>query len=173
MAFIETNTITAALVTAVAAITHDFGDGNGAVPLFELVVKYDAPDLLDAAADTLKYKDRVCLVVPGTEDYEDKGDGESNIAVLERISDFSLVITDNDFADGQESYFGTGGVVAMKDLVVNALKGNGLGIPGVSMLIERGGPLDQREEGGNRKRKGWIARFYTSAGFENLMRRNF
>ena len=173
MSFLNTNTVADALVTTLKALTFTKVVG-GTANLFEDVIKYDATDILDALRDTLKYSDRVGLVVPGRDRYVESGPSSSRFITKEKVQLFFIVFADQDVADGQEAFFGDGadrkGVVGMKDLTVAGIAGADLGLDQVAMQPLGGQPFEQWNESGNRKRKGWISRWETPAGVMQINR---
>jgi len=95
--------------------------------IFDAINFYDIPRLEQALKDLLQYKNRICLIVPGIERFENETKG--SILETKKYQDFLLIISDRDYTPGKGSHFGDDthpGVLLMKDTVLDELLGKSL-----------------------------------------------
>ncbi len=151
MPFIDTLTILAKLKTRLAALELTAG-----TPLFDKVEYYSSTDLLRALAELRVFKNRVCFIVPGDDDFLNEVSGRSMSTVVERH--VFLLLADRDYGRRQSAATGddnTTGVVAMKDRVANELTGKNLDSRQVLVRPVNGTPLliqgPKREEAAGRE----------------------
>lgn len=151
MPFIDTLTILAKLKTRLAALELEAG-----TPLFDKVEYYSSTDLLKALQELRVFKNRVCFIVPGDDDFVNEVSGRSLNTVVERH--VFLLLADRDYGRRQAAATGdenTPGVVAMKDRVVSELTGRNLDSRHVLVKPVNGTPLliqgPKREEATGRE----------------------
>lgn len=151
MPFIDTLTILAKLKTRLVALESEPG-----TPLFDKVEYYSSTDLLRALAELRVFKNRVCFIVPGDDDFLNEVSGRSLNTVVERH--VFLLLADRDYGRRQSAATGddsTTGVVAMKDRVANELTGKNLDTRQVLVRPVNGTPLliqgPKREEAAGRE----------------------
>jgi hypothetical protein len=151
MPFTDTLTILEKLKTRLAALELEPG-----TPLFDKVEYYSSTDLLRALAELRVFKNRVCFIVPGDDDFFNEVSGRSLNTVVERH--VFLLLADRDYGRRQSAATGdenTPGVVAMKDRVVSELTGRNLDLRQVLVKPVNGTPLliqgPKREEAAGRE----------------------
>ncbi|HEY1170234.1 MAG TPA: hypothetical protein VGH19_02585 [Verrucomicrobiae bacterium] len=151
MSFIDTLAVLAKLKTRLAALELEAG-----TPLFDKVEYYSSTDLLKALQELRLFKNRVCLIVPGDDDFVNDVSGRSLNTVLERH--VFLLLADRDYGRRQSAATGdenTPGVIAMKDRVVSELTGKNLDSRQVLVKPVNGTPLliqgPKREEAAGRE----------------------
>jgi hypothetical protein len=167
--FIKTNDILTALKAAMLALQlpASYAAVADYPKAFTTVAVYRNENLLKALEDLFTYDDRVCLLVPGGDNYDNVTQGTNVYSA--RASDIVLLIADRDYSKEQAELIGgtdAPGVIALKDLVVVALTGSNLNISGVTLLPTSGDPLrltdKEREEAPGRDC--WAQTFNTTAG---------
>ncbi|MDR2673906.1 MAG: hypothetical protein LBC18_03315 [Opitutaceae bacterium] len=141
-------------------------------PLFELVRCYDSTQIEHAFADLLvENQRRVCLVLPGRCAYEHAREGlKLRVA---KAPQFQLLICDTDRENGSAALLGGPeniGVVALADLVADALAGKNLGLPFVALAPVEGDDLQvyDTSKPGDPGRKGWLLTLETFAGAAHI-----
>ncbi|MCD6050545.1 MAG: hypothetical protein K0Q55_1948 [Verrucomicrobia bacterium] len=151
MPFIDTLTVLAKLKTRLVALEIEPG-----TPLFDKVEYYSSTDLLKALQELRVFKNRVCLIVPGDDDFFNEVSGRSLTTVVERH--VFLLLADRDYGRRQAAATGdenTPGVIAMKDHVVADLTGKNLDSRMVLVKPVNGTPLliqgPKREEAAGRE----------------------
>jgi hypothetical protein len=140
--------------------------------VFDFVDFYNEKDVDGGLTKLIKpTAKRVCLIVPGGDDYEQDNDTPFNVIFLKRTTDFSLLIADNSYKPGAvEAIFGgekTTGAINIKDIVVRELTGKQLGFPEVSLQPMSGSLLEIGGKEGSRPC--WIQSFTTPAGTEEFI----
>lgn len=126
MSFVETTTVLKELSEALKALSFSEGDFAGE-KVFNSVDSYDVPRIEQALTDLLNFDDRVCLIIPISEDYQSRQKNSSFFTVRE--GRFLLLISDRDYTPGKPSFYGSEthpGVLQMKEAVINALHGESL-----------------------------------------------
>lgn len=122
--FIPTLTLMGQVKTLLTALQLSPG-----VALFDKVEVYSTPDLVKARRELLLFDNRLCLIIPSGNDYENKFAGKEVQTEVKR--EFVLLLTDRDFSKRKNAALGSGsdtpGVVKMNDLVEAALLGQNLG----------------------------------------------
>ncbi len=151
MPFTDTLTVLAKLKTRLAALELTAG-----TPLFDKVEYYSSTDLLKALQELRVFKNRVCLIVPGDDDFMNEVSGRTLNTVVERH--VFLLLADRDYGRRQAAATGdenTQGVIAMKDKVVSDLTGKNLDSRQVLVKPVNGTPLliqgPKREEAAGRE----------------------
>ncbi len=172
MAFVDTRTLLKNLADVLAAIKD--GDQDGGTPLFQVVGFYDAPRLNQALRDLFKYKKKAALVVPAN--FRHSNDRKEQKILTRRFLELDIIISDKDYSPGQPAYFGmkevggqwqlqaSPGVIGMVDIVIAALTGHWLNIPGVALEPAGGAPLRVVDQESKAGREAWIQTFITRAG---------
>lgn len=179
MEFTDTRTLLKALADAAAGL--QWTPDETPVNVFEVVAFYDAPRLAEALTDLLEFKKTVCLIIPVADRHENTRTG--NILRVKRDMEIDIIISDRDrYAKGKPAYFGMKevggswdlitdrlGVIGMKDLLVDFLTGNKLGLTGGVLLEPLSGvPLRVAASEDDAGRDAWIQTFTTSAGEKRL-----
>lgn len=170
MSFIKTNDIMVALSAALTALQlpSSYSAIADYPQVFTRVAAYRNENLIQALEDLYAFgDDRVCLIVPSGDHYDNSTSGTNNYVA--RTTEFVLLIADRDFSKEQAELTGnaeTPGVIALKDLVVAALTGSNLNLPGIALLPTSGDPLrltdKEREDAPGRDC--WAQTFNTTAG---------
>lgn len=122
MAFIDTITILGKLKTRLAALELVPG-----TPLFDKVEYYSSTDLLKALEELRLFKNRICLIVPGDDDFGNEVSGRTMTTEVARH--IHILMADRDYGRRQSAATGdanTPGVVKIKDQVVDDLVGKNL-----------------------------------------------
>lgn len=127
MPFVPALTILGKLRELLLAMPHpDQAMADAGEKLFERVEFHENKKLKEALADLTILKQRVAILVPGGDDYENKREGRAIRST--RSSTFDLLIADRAWTKGgHEAVFGGAknvGVLTMQELVVNALCDN-------------------------------------------------
>lgn len=121
----STKSVLETLKSKVAAVQWTPSGGGAAVALFGKVEIYDLTDLAVAINDLLAFKDRICLVVLDSEDYENIKQGQELHCLQTRR--VVLLMADRHWTKAQTALLGDGtktpGVLEMKDLVLPAVIG--------------------------------------------------
>ena len=136
--FVPTLTILAALQTQISALKL----ADGTTPAFAKVVYYDKPDLLRALQELRVFDNRLCLIVPDGDRYENTTDGRVINGIVHRS--IILLLADRQPAVRQAASTGdaqTPGVIALNEIVVGALYGSDLGLASVRVLPEHATPV--------------------------------
>jgi len=132
MGYVSTYSLLTALKTEL--ISAEWSAGG---LLFDVVEHYSEPDLLAAYEQLFIFKRRVCLILPGADQFQSDTQGRVLTFGLDR--EFSLLIADRDHAKPQKAHLGddeTSGVCAIKDRLVDLLTGKHLGLyPDVVRLL--------------------------------------
>lgn len=167
MSFISTSTVFNAIKTVLEAMTFPTGSVLEGEAVFERVDVYDIPRLETALQDLLNFKDRICLIVPRSETFNSETTG--SMLVVRKRQQFLLILSDKDYAPGKGSYFGSAtqpGVLAMKDLVIEALLGASLDIAHVVLSPIDGESLRvaESEQRLQQSREGYRLTFDTPMG---------
>lgn len=120
---LDTLRLCAGLKAALEAIAHPTAAGE---KLFEAVLYHEDTNLAEALQELIVLKQRVCMVVPQGDRYEQRKEGRSLVST--RLTSVDLVIADRAYTKGgQDAAFGGPkniGVLKMKELVVAALAEN-------------------------------------------------
>lgn len=151
MPFIATLDLLAAVKTALEAIPHpDAVLAAAGEKLFERVDFHENKKLREVLRDQLILKQRVAIIVPEGESYENTLQARNATSV--RTLQFALLIADRAWTrGGHDAVFGGAtnlGVLAMKDLVVAALADNaqlGLGV-GVLLQPQQGNEIELADD---------------------------
>jgi hypothetical protein len=150
MPFITTLSLLAALKTALEALPHpDPVKALAGEKLFERVEFHENKNLREALNDMIIVKQRVCVIVPAGDAYENLREGRSTRSI--RTSSLDLLIADRAWTKGgHEAVFGGDnniGVLRMKDLVVDALVANcQLGLAYVVLTPTAGAQIEVVDE---------------------------
>lgn len=138
-------------------------------PAFTEVHVYTRQGLLQAMRDLLIKDERVCIIVPTGNTYENKREGR--IATSRRTSEITLLITDKVYGGSFDAEALTGnddtpGIAVLQDLVVTTLQGQSLNLPGGVCLEPGGGePITLGDpKKGDKNRECWAQPFSTPAG---------
>lgn len=143
MSFIAALTILEALKTRLESL-----ESATDVALFEKVRYYHSPDLEGALIDLRLYASRVCLIVPGGDNYRNNQQGRHLQTIITR--EVRLVIADRDFGNEQHAQTGdanTLGVIAMNEIVVNSIHGDNLELVGTRIKCRDSIPYQFKEVG--------------------------
>ncbi|MES2692786.1 MAG: hypothetical protein V4773_04880 [Verrucomicrobiota bacterium] len=143
MTFIPTLSILSALKTELESIA--LPGGAPGEKLFERVDFHENKKLREALADLIIVKQRVCIVVPGGDSYENFREGRTTRSVLTQT--FDLLIADRAWAKGgHEAVFGGArnlGVIRMKDTVRDHFVTRPqLGLPHVVLIPQEGAHIE-------------------------------
>lgn len=119
------------------------------VLLFERVEIYENADLVKAIADLKISKNRICVIVPSADEYENGFAGEEVRTEAKR--EFIFMLADRVAGNTQAGLVGNDtkpGVAKMKGLVEEALTGNNLGCMPVRIRLHAlsGGPVTLASE---------------------------
>jgi hypothetical protein len=150
MPFITTLSLLSALKAALEALPHpDAAKALAGEKLFERVEFHENKNLREALNDMVIVKQRVCVIVPAGEGYENLKEGRSIRSI--RTSSLDILIADRAWTKGgHEAVFGGEnniGVLSMKDQVVNALVANNqLGLAYVSLVPTGGAQIEVVDE---------------------------
>lgn len=165
MSLVKTIDVLNAVKAYIAALQLE--DESG--PLFDHVQLYDTTELDEAFADLLVRKDRVCLIVPFGDSYNNVV--KTNTLRCEGEYTIAFLLADKDTRNGQKAVFGNGdnlGTIGLKDRLVEELTGNNFNIKRVALLPIEGDTLEISEDKPKGKqshtRKGWIHIFKTPSG---------
>lgn len=137
---------------------------------FQIVRPCAHENLAGALRELVVYEDRVCLIVPTATRHANARAGR--VLTSRRTAEFLLLIADRAYADadGSEAAFGgpdAPGAAALAELVIAALTGRSLGLPGVALEPGAGEPFrvgpgkDRALPAG---RECWAQAFSTAAG---------
>jgi hypothetical protein len=121
--FISTLDLLTKLKTFLAALELSPG-----VKLFERTEIYENADLVKAIQDLKISRDRICIIIPSSNEYATNFAGEQVQSEAKR--QFILLMADRVAGSSQGGLLGTAtkpGVVKMSDMVEDALTGNNLG----------------------------------------------
>ncbi|HWD20513.1 MAG TPA: hypothetical protein VHB20_14670 [Verrucomicrobiae bacterium] len=121
---------TIAIMTAVqtwmkAAVLTPASAPNPAVNLVEDCQFYSSPDLVRAFQELKSFKNRICLIIPSYDHYQETREGNS--LKIHCVRQFTLLLCDRDVGNRQKASTGDPadpahpGVLAMKDYVENNL----------------------------------------------------
>jgi hypothetical protein len=151
MPFISTLALLAAVKTALEAIPHpDTALAAAGEKLFERVDFHENKKLREVLRDQLILKQRVAIIVPEGDSYENIPQARNATSV--RTAQFALLIADRAWTrGGHDAVFGGTanlGVLAMKDQVVEALAANpqlGLGV-GVLLQPQQGNEIELADD---------------------------
>src|SRR5207302_6391328 len=118
-------------------------------------------------AELLVHDDRVCLIIPGGDVHDSHIEGTNLIA--KRQTEFHLLIADRAFGRANVPLVGddkSPGVIALKDVVLDAMAGNTLGFKFLALAPTSGEPfhLTDRERQNDPGRDCWAQTFTTYAG---------
>ncbi len=145
MAFTSILTLLPALKTRIAALQWHRQDQPD-VSLFETVEYCSHTNLVAALEQLHLNKNRIALIVPQDDDYlpanQDEVQGRALELRVERL--VFILMSDRDMGRRQDASTGDEskpGVLLMKELVVNDLMGQTLGVPGVRVKPRHGSPL--------------------------------
>lgn len=137
MDFVSTSEILTALKAKIVAL--QLTDMSAA---FEKVAVYSKPNLAQALQDLLIFEDRVCLIIPDGDDYQNEDSGRILISKCTRR--VVLLLADRDYGDRQAASTGDGdnpGVIELDRLVVNSLIGDNLGLARVRVKCDVSEPF--------------------------------
>lgn len=143
MSFVSTLSILAALKAELEAIL--LPGGAPGEKLFERVDFHENKKLREALADLVIVKQRVCIVVPGGDTYDNTREGRTVRSVL--TQSFDLLVADRAWTKGgHEAVFGGTknlGVLRMKDAVRDHLLAHPqLGLPYVVLTPQEGAHIE-------------------------------
>lgn len=127
MSFTPTLSILAALKHRMEFL--ELEDGRRA---FEVVAYYSAPDLIRALQELRIHKNRVCLIIPDSDEYENEVSGR--VLFTRCFRRVLILLADRDFGRRQDAATGDGtnpGVILLDNLVISDLLGQTLGFDGV------------------------------------------
>ncbi|AHF94216.1 hypothetical protein OPIT5_08335 [Opitutaceae bacterium TAV5] len=144
MPYIATLDIMQAVKASLATLRIDPADPESA-PLFETIDMHINKKLKEALKNLLILDQRVCLIVPGGENYENIKEGRTIRS--EKDITFDLLIADRDWAEkGHDATFGGPeniGILRMADRVVeHFLETPQLGMPYVCIVPTAMRPID-------------------------------
>lgn len=166
MPYIATNTIITALRTW---LTTWKAQPQDEAPAFgDAVYSYDAPELERALNDLLRFEDpRLVLLVPGQERYMGSFEPDRP-TVRTRVQELTAIIAIREYApkraDAPAEFVA---VTALKDAIFASLALEPtVGLAGVCLVPEGGGPLSIRDEDGEAYYRAWAARLTTFAGHQ-------
>lgn len=170
MSFVPTLSILAALKAALLEIPHPSLAGE---TLFQIVDFHENKKLAEALKDLVAVKQRVAIIVPAGDLYENFKEGRTVRSV--RTSSFDLLIADRSWTKGgYEAVVGGAnnvGVWRMKDLVTAHLVARcQLGLPEVILMPTEGAHItladaDVKDSAG---RECFVLNYETPAGWETL-----
>ena len=168
--FIPTIDIMAALKTFLAAIVLTPAEGETPeVKLFDKVEFYTMPNLVKALEDLRIFKQRVCLIVPSGDEFDNEVEGRQ--LTSDADYEFVLLMADRDYGRRQDASTGDDkrpGVIRIKDIVIKELLGENLGFAPRRLNFRPidGGPVllseKQREEASGRE--AWQITWQCDAG---------
>ena len=185
MAFIHTNDILSAWVSALSALTTpdslqlEDGDGleleeGGALacgdePFFQDVRVYSNQDVAEALKRTLAYDDRVCFLVPSHDAHTSEKKGFE--LTVSRITQIGMILLDRNYnrfdraaLTGSDTQLGT---VEMKDQLLDLFTGQDLGL-GQPVRMEPGESLPvlivDSDKPKLKGREAWSIDWQTDAG---------
>ena len=185
MAFIHTNDILSAWVSALSALTTpdslqlEDGDGleleeGGALacgdePFFQDVRVYSNQDVAEALKRTLAYDDRVCFLVPSHDAHTSEKKGYE--LTVSRITQIGMILLDRNYnrfdraaLTGSDTQLGT---VEMKDQLLDLFTGQDLGL-GQPVRMEPGESLPvlivDSDKPKLKGREAWSIDWQTDAG---------
>lgn len=143
MSFVRTLDILNALKTQLETIA--LPGGAPGEKLFERVDFHENKKLREALADLVIIKQRVCIIVPGGDTYENFREGRSVRSVMTQT--FDLLIADRAWTKGgHEAVFGgvkNVGVITMKDTVRDHFVADPqLGLPYVVLTPQEGAHIE-------------------------------
>ena len=170
MPYVPTLSILTALQTFLAALPHpDAARAQAGDKLFERVELHENKKLKEALKDLTVVKQRVALIVPGGDSYQNFREGRATRSV--RTTALDVLVADRAWTKGgHEAVMGGAnnvGVIRMKDLVTNALaESPQLGLPYVVLAPTDGAMItianeDIKDTPG---RECWVTAFETPAG---------
>lgn len=148
MAITPTKSITDALKARLELIQWDGSDLFPEVSGERAVRAYSHPNIAAALEELLIFEDRVCLIVPGRDEYQNEENGRELVTRCART--FFILLADRDYGDRLAAHLGdsdTPGVIEMNRLVVENLLGTDLGIRGVKVMPESGEAMTVTREG--------------------------
>lgn len=170
MPFVPTLSILGALQAQLLSIPHPTLPGE---KLFEAVIMHENKRLAEALRDLTVIKQRVAMIVPGGDLYENLREGRG--VRSERTSSFDLLLADRSWTKGgHEAVVGGAnniGVIRMKDLVVQHFVANcQLGLPEVVLTPTEAAHItladdDVKDTPG---RECFVVAYETPAGWETL-----
>jgi len=146
MPYVDTLRLLGAVKTALEALPHpDPVQAADGVKLFERVDFHENKKLREALRDLTIIKQRVAIIVPGGESFQNIKEGRTIRSV--RACTFDLLIADRAWTKGgHEAVFGGDkniGVLAMKDQVLNAfIENSQLGLPYVVLQPQDGAEIE-------------------------------
>ena len=129
MNFIPTYTLLDSLKTFLADLELAPATDEQPAVKFDRVEMYSALDLVQALEDLRIFKNRVCLIVPSSDDSENVSEGTELRSSLVRT--FEIIVADRDYGRRQNASTGdadTLGVIRIKDIVHEKLWGSNLGL---------------------------------------------
>lgn len=143
MRFVTTFELLNALKARLAAMP--LPDGAPGEKLFERVDFHMNKKLREVLKDLTIIKERVAIIVPAQESYENQRQGRTVLS--SRTSGFDLLLADRAWTKGgHDAFFGgekNVGVIAMKELVVEELAINcQLGLPYVCLQPQEGAEIE-------------------------------
>ena len=169
MSFVATLSILSALKTAIAAINlpSSYAAIAGYPKAFPAVEIYAQENLMKAFDDLLIVEDRACFIIPGGDTHDSARDGA--VVKTARASEVHLLLTDRDYNRAQAELVGGAeapGVIALKDILIDALIWKNLSIHGVLLLPTTGDPmaLSDKDKENAPGRAAWVQTFTTNAG---------
>lgn len=127
MSFIQTKSVIDALKSKLETMVFPSDSSFAGQSLFQSVEAYDIPRLETALRDLLNFDDRICLIVPMPETFENTTSG-GELRTIKR-QQILLILSDKDYVPGKPAFFGNDtqpGVLCMKDIVVEQLLGASL-----------------------------------------------
>ncbi len=153
-------------LTTLVSCLKELKQSDNLTPVFEEVKLYDSTQMEEALRDLTLRKNRLCLVVPQEDSFDNKLEGRT--VVSDAGYRVSLLIADRDYRSGQRAAFGDSespGTIGMKHLVLKALVGQSLGLPFVVMHPIEGDTILVSNKGQETKtRKAYLLTFQTPAG---------
>ena len=174
MPFVATITLLNALKTALEALPHTDADkALAGEKLFERVDFHENKKLREALSDLVIVKQRVAIIVPGGESFQNERQGRTVLS--KRSTSFDLLIADRAWTKGgHEAVFGGAnniGVLRMAEAVVNALvAAPQLGLPYVVLQPQDGAQIEiaDSELKDSPGRECYVLNYTTPAGEETI-----
>jgi hypothetical protein len=163
--YVSTLAILTAIKAALTPLTAELN--NASVPMFERIELYGSKQIGQALKDLIIIKDRVALIIPIGSRFE--GERKGSTVISKKTTTIDVLVADRDYLTGQAADFGGSnnvGVVAMQDAVAEALTGNQLALPFVSLIPTAAEPLEiyDPKKKDSPGRVAWVVSFDTRAG---------
>lgn len=171
MSFVSTLEILNALKTAITALQlpATYAGAPGYPAAFQKVEIYREVNPVQALEDMRVYSDRACFIIPGGDAHENVRDGR--VIQSHRDTQVEFLIADRNYGRKNKALVGDEvrpGLIVLKDLLIEKLTGQSLGLRGIFLTPESNDPFHYRSaQKGQEEMPGrdcWILTFTTTAG---------